>query len=124
MQWETHPPPSATSAAKGERSGPGVKGATYAVSPTPTFQGNSAPLPTSREHLGNRNIKNTKENLTASLHCLIQVLYLTSLGQEHPRAEKSRESQPTPLLSPTLTGTPKRAFLDLHSSSRPSHCIQ
>lgn len=63
MQWETHQPPRATSAAKGERSGPGVKGATYTVSPTPTFQGNSAPLPTSREHLGNQGTLKTQRRI-------------------------------------------------------------
>ena len=48
---------------RGQKHGPGVKGASYAVSPTPALQGNSAPLPTALEHLDNPGMLKTQRAL-------------------------------------------------------------
>lgn len=59
---------------RGQKHGPRVKGASYAVGPTPSLQGDLAPLLAALEHLDNLGTLKTQGHLAASLRCLIQVL--------------------------------------------------
>ena len=60
MQSETQLPPGASDAAEGERSRPGVKGEKNAVSPTPWFLGNWAPVLAALERSGNQGTLKTQ----------------------------------------------------------------